>query len=183
MPRWTSGSSPRRSRLASQARNPARIRPPAAITKGVSERPKGSIGELFGSSQPQLLACRTPRTMTPEAGGGEHPADPVEPRHRAGPRRLLESAACRAGCRSRRRPRRRRPRASSAPSSPSRRGSGRRRSRRRRRPRARRRPGPGPGPGSWRRPGRPSPASPARRRSPRGSTSRASGWGRSRRPP
>ena len=32
------------------------------MTKGVSEKPKGSTGELSGRSQPQLLACRTPMT-------------------------------------------------------------------------------------------------------------------------
>ena len=88
MPRWTSGSSPRRSRLASQARNPARIRPPAAITKGVSERPKGSIGELLRQQPAPVARLQDSEDHDAEAGGGEQPADPVEPRSRTGPRRL-----------------------------------------------------------------------------------------------
>ena len=54
--------------------------PPAAITNGVSEKPKGSIGELRGRSQPQLLACRTPRTITPRPAAESDAADPVERR-------------------------------------------------------------------------------------------------------
>ena len=60
--RCTSGSCPSRSRRRSQATNPAKTRAPAAITNGVKAKPKGSIGELRGASQPQLLACRTPKT-------------------------------------------------------------------------------------------------------------------------
>ena len=71
--KWTSGSSPRSSRRRSQALKPARIRAPAAITNGVSESPKGSIGELRGSSQPQLLACRTPSTITPRPAAESTP--------------------------------------------------------------------------------------------------------------
>ena len=67
--RWTSGSRPRSSRRRSQATKPARTSAPAPITNGVSEKPNGSIGEAAGASQPQLLACRTPKTISarPEA--------------------------------------------------------------------------------------------------------------------
>ena len=51
-------SSRRRCQLAKAGQN----QPPAAITNGVSEKPKGSTGELSGISQPQLLACSTPKT-------------------------------------------------------------------------------------------------------------------------
>ena len=117
---------------------PARARRRRSRT-GVSEKPKGSIGELRGRSQPQLLACSTPKTTRPRPSAESTP--PTQSSAGASPARsrLAGSAACRAGSRSRRRPRRRRRPASSARSSPSRRGSGRPRCRRRRRRRARRR--------------------------------------------
>ena len=62
--KWTSGSSPAASRRRSHARKPPRTTAPAAITNGVSEKPKGSTGELSGLSQPQLLACSTPMTIS-----------------------------------------------------------------------------------------------------------------------
>ena len=61
----TSGGWPVASRRLSQARKATNRPPPAAITNGASENPNGSTGELRGSSQPQLLACRTPKTISP----------------------------------------------------------------------------------------------------------------------
>ena len=85
------GAAPRRGSRRGRA-------PPAAITNGVSEKPNGSIGELRGRSQPQLLACRTPRTISAEAERGEHRADPVEARRAARlALGLARSAGCRAG--------------------------------------------------------------------------------------
>ena len=49
---------------APRPRSAASTSAPAAITNGVSEKPKGSTGELRGASQPQLLACSTPKTTS-----------------------------------------------------------------------------------------------------------------------
>ena len=93
---------------APSRRRAARRTPPAAITNGVSEKPNGVIGELRGASQPQLLACRTPKTRT--ARPAAERTLPTQSRRRlARPALgLAEQSACRAGCRSRRPPRRRR---------------------------------------------------------------------------
>ena len=60
----TSGCSFRRSRRRSHARKPPITARPAAITNGVNENPNGSIGELRGCSQPQVLASSTPNTTS-----------------------------------------------------------------------------------------------------------------------
>ncbi len=63
--RCTSGSVPIASRCRCQRTNAHSRTPPPATTKTVKENPSGATGESFGSSQPQVLACRVPKTTAP----------------------------------------------------------------------------------------------------------------------
>ena len=61
----TSGSAPIFSRWRCHTVKAHSRTAPPTIIQMVSEKPNGVIGEFFGTTQPQVLDCSVPSTMTP----------------------------------------------------------------------------------------------------------------------